>query len=188
MQWRNTASRYGFMAMSLHWIVVAAIVAQYFLAEAAEEPDGGPARLLSPANVHDSLGIAILALASLRVLWRLIELPPAPPVAMKRYEIVLARSVHVAFYVLLFAIPLSGWVLATADGRSLSFFGLIELPRLQIASTLTEDQMEEVHEILFNVLLGLALLHVAAALKHHFVDHDGVLRSMLPQRERGSTQ
>jgi cytochrome b561 len=152
-----------------------------------------PVGTFTATSIHNSLGIAILVLALLRVLWRVVELPPAAPVAMKSYEIALARSVHVAFYLLLFAIPLSGWALATANEQPLSFFGLFDLPHLRIGAQLpitggivSEDQLEEVHEILFNVLLGLALLHAAAALRHHFFDHDGVLRSMLPWRKRGN--
>lgn len=121
----------------------------------------------------------------------MVELPPAAPVTMKSYEIALARTVHVAFYFLLFAIPLSGWALATVDEQPLSFFGLFDIPQLRIGAqlpitggTLSEEQLEDVHEILFNILLGLTLLHAAAALKHHFFDHDGVLRSMLPWRKR----
>jgi cytochrome b561 len=191
MQWRNSSSRYGFVASSLHWIIVAAIIAQYFLAEAAEEQRDGSASVFSAASIHNSIGIAVLALALLRILWRVVETPPEMPTTMQRYEIVLARTVHIAFYVLLFAIPLSGWALATADEQPLSFFGLFDIPQLRIGAqlpvtggALSEDQLEEIHEILFNVLLGLALLHMAAALKHHFFDHDGVLRSMLPWRKR----
>ncbi len=191
MQWRNSSSRYGSVATSLHWIIVAAIIAQYFLAEAAEEQGDGPPSVFSAAGIHNSLGIAVLALALVRILWRLIELPPSAPATMKSYEIALARTVHIAFYFLLFAIPLSGWALATADEQPLSFFGLFDIPQLRIGAqlplvggTLGEEQLEEVHEVLFNVLLGLALLHVAAALKHHFLDRDGVLRSMLPWRRQ----
>jgi cytochrome b561 len=191
MQWLNTRSRYGFVGVSLHWMTVAAIIAQYVLAEAAKERESEPAGILSAANLHTSLGIAVLALAVLRLLWRLVELPPTPPVGMKPYEIAMARVVHIVFYFLLFAIPLSGWALATTDHQPLSFFGLFELPQLRFEAqlpigdgTLDKEQLETVHEVLFNVLLGLALLHVAAALKHHFFDHDGVLRSMLPGRKR----
>lgn len=184
MQWRNSSSRYGFIATSLHWIIVAAIIAQYFLADAAEERGNGLPSAFSAAGVHTSLGIAVLVLALLRVLWRVVELPPATPTTMRRYEIALSRAVHIAFYVLLFAIPLSGWALATADEQPLSFFGLFDMPQLLTGGSLGEERLEEVHEIIFNFLLGLALLHVAAALKHHFFDHDGVLRSMLPWRKR----
>jgi len=109
--------------------------------------------------------------------------PPLLLFVVAVMQIALARTVHIAFYFLLFAIPISGWVLATVDAQPLSFFGLFDLPRLSIG-TFSEEQLEDVHEILFNILLGLALLHAAAALKHHFFDHDGVLRSMLPWRKR----
>lgn len=187
MQWRNTATRYGFVAMVLHWVIVAGVIAQYFLAEAAEETEDTAAGTIDAASVHMSVGITILALALVRVFWRMAELPPARPPAMKSYATTVARVAHVAFYVLLFAIPLTGWALATVDGQPLSYFGLFELPQLRMGAqlpvpggALSEDQLEEVHELLFNVLLGLALLHVVAALKHHFIDHDNVLRSMLP--------
>jgi cytochrome b561 len=167
MELRNTASRYGSIATALHWVIVAGIVAQYFLAEAAEA-------------LHASIGITILALAVLRVLWRLVELPPELPQTMKNYERVLARATHITLYALLFAVPLTGWALATVDHQYITIFGLFELPRLRAAAALTEDQLEEVHEALFNLLLGLAALHIAAALKHHFFDRNNVLRSMLP--------
>jgi cytochrome b561 len=187
MQWRNTASRYGYIATTLHWVIVGGIVAQYFLAEAAEEREHAPAGSFDAAAMHTSIGLTILALAALRVLWRLVELPPSHPQTMRRYERILARSAHIAFYVLLFALPLSGWALATADQQAISFFGLFDLPQLRIGAqlpiaggTLTEDQLEELHEALFNGLLALAVVHIAAALKHHFIDRDTVLRSMLP--------
>lgn len=190
MQWRNTASRYGYVSVSLHWIIVAGIIAQYFLAEAAEEREEAPAGVMTLTDLHNSLGITILALALLRLVWRFVELPPDRPTTMKRYELELARAAHAAFYVLLFAIPISGWALATVDGHSLSYFGLLDLPQLRIGAqlpieggTLHEDQLEEVHEVLFNILLGLALLHTLAALKHHFFDRDNVLRSILPGRK-----
>jgi cytochrome b561 len=106
---------------------------------------------------------------------------------MKSYEIALAKAVHVAFYVLLFALPITGWALTSAEGESVRYFGLFELPRLRLGAqlpvtggTLSEDQLEEVHELLFNVLLGLAVLHIVGALKHHLFNRDNVLRSMLP--------
>jgi cytochrome b561 len=187
MKWRNTASRYGYVATALHWVIVAGVVAQYFLAEAAEDHEGARASAFSAAGLHNSIGVTILALAVLRVLWRVVELPPALPQTMKRYERMLARLTHFAFYALLFALPLTGWALATADQQGLSFFGLFDLPQLRLGAqlpieggTLTEDQLEEIHEVLFNVLLGLAALHIGAALKHHFFDRDNVLRTMLP--------
>jgi cytochrome b561 len=192
MKWRNTTDRYGFVAQGLHWIIALGIVAQYFLAEAAEDAEGAAVEPFSAGGIHGALGVTILALATLRVAWRLIELPPERPLAMKRYEIILARATHIAFYVLLFAIPLSGWALASAGGQSVTFFGWFDLPQFQPITqaplpgveggSLSKDQLEELHEVLFNALVVLAVLHIVAALKHQLVDHDGVLRSMLPWR------
>jgi cytochrome b561 len=180
MQWRNTADRYGFVAQSLHWVIAAGIIVQYLLAEAAEDNDAvGP---LSATGIHAALGMAILVLACVRLLWRLIELPPEHPPAMRSYQHALARITHAVFYALLFAIPLTGWALATADGQSVSFFGWFDLPDFLPVSSLSKDQLEELHEVLFNSLAGLAVLHIAAALKHRFIDRDNVLRSMLPWR------
>jgi cytochrome b561 len=194
MNIRNTASRYGFVAQSLHWLVAIGIVVQYFLAEAAEESDGSAANPFGPTSVHRALGMTMLALAVLRLAWRLVELPPERPATMKSYEIALARAVHIAFYILLFAVPLTGWALATAEGDGLSFLGWFDLPSFKPVThaplpwieggALSKDQLEDLHEVLFNVLAALAALHVAAALKHHFIDRDGVLRSMLPWPQR----
>lgn len=195
MQWRNTTDQYGSFGKLLHWLIAAGIVVQYLLAEAAEDREGSSVAAFSAAGVHNALGVTILALAAVRVVWRLFEIPPQRPPTMRRWEIALARTAHVAFYVLLFAIPLSGWALATADGQGLSFLGWFDLPQLQPVTqvplpwieggTLSKHQLEELHELLFNVLLGLASLHIAAALKHQFVDRDNVLRTMLPSWRRG---
>ncbi|HEY7640822.1 MAG TPA: cytochrome b [Steroidobacteraceae bacterium] len=194
MQLRNTATRYGAVAQGLHWLIAVGIVTQYFLAEAAEEGQGAVVAPFSAAGIHGALGVTILGLAVLRVAWRLIEIPPERPAGTKSYEIYLARAAHIAFYVLLFAIPLSGWALATASSEGVSLFGWFELPQFQPVTqvplpwieggTLSKDQLEELHEVLFNLLVGLAVLHIAAALKHQFLDRDGVLRSMLPWRQR----
>jgi len=192
MQWRNTSERYGFIAQALHWLVAGGIVAQYVLAEVAEDGSKASTEPFGAAGIHIALGVTILVLAALRLAWRLIELPPERPFEMKSYEVALARAAHIAFYVLLFAIPLSGWALASAGGEGLTFFGWFDLPQFQPVTQmplpwveggrLSKDQLEELHEVLFNLLVGLALLHVVAALKHQFIDRDNVLRSMLPWR------
>jgi cytochrome b561 len=179
MKLRSTAIRYGFAARSLHWIIVLGIVAQYFLAEAEESKRAVVS--MGPMDWHISIGIVLLALAAVRVVWRMIDRTPAWPAHMPRYEQVLASIVHVALYALLFAVPISGWLLASVEGDSLSLFGWVELPALGPAgSEEREHLIEEVHETLFNVMFVLAIVHVLAALKHHFVDRDNVLRRMLP--------
>ncbi len=106
--------------------------------------------------------------------WRLVNPTPAWPADMKRYEIGPARFVHVAFYLLLFAIPISGWALSSAENEPLRFFNGLEIPRLVLGS---EDTLEDLHELLFNILVGLAALHVLGALKHWLARAKGFARS-----------
>lgn len=186
MQWTNTNSRYGLIASALHWMIVAGIIGQYILAEAGEDRQGASASAFTALNAHTSMGVLILALALIRLVWRWIDPPPAWPVTMRRYEIGLARTVHWTFYALLFAIPITGWALATVDAQPATFFGLFQLPQLRIGAqwpiaggTLNEAQLEEAHEILFNLLMVLAILHIIAALLHQFVKRDNILRRML---------
>jgi cytochrome b561 len=177
MQWRNTAHRYGLTASLLHWIIVAGVVAEYFLAEAGDESESASA--FGAMGLHMSLGLTIFGLAAIRLVWRFVDARPPLPTTTKGYEVIAARVVHAAFYVLLFAMPLSGWILASLEGESVTFFGLFSAPTFNISAN--ADLAEEVHEVLFNVMLVLALVHAAAALKHKFIDRDGVLGSMTPR-------
>lgn len=183
MQWRDSTSRYGLVSVVLHWSIVVGIIAQYFLAEAGEDEGEAARSGFDAMQWHSSLGMTLLALALVRLIWRLPQPAPAPPTTMRGYEIVAARAVHVALYVLLFAIPLSGWALATLEDELLPYFGLFNLPALRVPGPWwSEDRLEELHETLFNILVVLAALHLLAALKHHFFDRDNVLRRMLPGR------
>lgn len=162
----NTRSEYGFISRSLHWIIALAIVAQWLLAEADE--DSSPVYGLSfdALTLHQSIGLTVLLLAILRLVWRLLNPKPAWPADMKTYEVALARIVHVAFYVLLFAIPLSGWALSSVEDEPVRFFNWFDVPRIVLAG---EKTLEEVHEVLFNVLVALAALHILGASKHWLV-------------------
>src|SRR6185436_547260 len=143
MKLLNTPSSYGLVSRALHWLIVLGIIGQWALAESED------------LMLHQSIGLTLLALAVVRLAWRAVNPKPAWPADVKPYEINLARAVHVAFYVLLFAIPLSGWALASVEDEPLRFFGWFDLPRMLVGS---EDTLEEVHEMLFNVLVALAAL------------------------------
>jgi cytochrome b561 len=152
----NTRTQYGVISRALHWIIVLAIVVQWLLAEAGE--DSGNALAL-----HYSIGFTVLILAVIRLAWVFLNPAPAWPADTKPYEKAIARVVHVCFYALLFAIPLSGWALASVEDEPLKFFGAFDLPRLSLGG---QETLEELHEVLFNVLVALAVLHVAGAAKH----------------------
>ncbi len=129
---------------------------------------------------HKSFGMTVLLLMIVRLFWRRRSPPPALPATMKPLQRHLARISHVAFYVILFAMPLSGWLMIQAKGSSASWFGLWTWPNLIAKSDAAFGVFSLTHVVLGRLLFFLALLHIAAALKHHFWDRDGVLVRMLP--------
>ena len=180
MQWRNSIGRYGVFAKSLHWLIVFGIVAQDLLAEAQEDKTASSGAMTA-MDWHVSIGITLLALATLRVIWRAVDVTPRWPASMRGFERLLAKAGHLGLYGLLFALPLSGWLLTSVEGEALRYFGWFELPALAPAGAESREHLiEEVHEVLFNALFALAVLHVIAALKHHFIDRDNILKRMLP--------
>jgi cytochrome b561 len=187
MQLRNTLARYGAVTQALHWLIVLLIIAQYVLADLAE--DAGHDKAAHPAAAmqqlallarHKSIGLTIFALAVVRLIWRWISPPPPLPPAMPRWQIVAAKLIHFGFYALLLLLPISGLVMSAAENYPVSYFGWFTIPNLVAPDEALGDVMEERHELLFNVLVVFAVVHVVAALKHQFVDRDGVLRRMLP--------
>ncbi len=163
----------------MHWVIVALIVLQVSLALIADELPLGMKKLAMLAR-HKSVGITILGLATLRLLWRWSNPTPALPGDLKPYERALAHFSHAALYLLLFAMPVSGWMMSSARGFPVSWFGLIQLPDLVPKSRPLYEALLETHDMLALALGAVVLLHVAAALKHHYVLKDEVLRRMLP--------
>jgi cytochrome b561 len=180
MQLRNSLARYGVVAQMFHWIIVGLIVTQYVLAEIAEDARL-PAKIGVLAN-HKSVGMTILMLAVLRLAWRWSNPQPPMPEHMPPWQRLLAHLSHVALYGLLFAIPLSGWLMSSAKNYAVSWFKLFTFPDLIGPSESAFRFLNTTHEVLTNVLFAVAVLHILAALKHHFIDRDDVLRRMLPLR------
>jgi cytochrome b561 len=130
---------------------------------------------------HKSFGMTVLMLAILRLLWRLKNPPPELPGHMTSLERKLARATHIAFYVLLFAMPLTGWMMSSAKKYSVSWFGLFTWPNLIGKNEAAFDFLRATHDTMSVILLSIAVLHILAALKHHFWNKDNVLLRMLPQ-------
>lgn len=179
MALRNTTRAWGALSKSLHWIVVLMILAQWALMQRAESLPLGAAKLQA-INWHKSLGMTILALAVVRLVWRLANPVPSLAGVTRHWERVLATASHVLLYGLLFALPLSGWLMSSARNYPVSWFGQFQWPDLVAPSQELYRQMNELHHVLFTVLASVALLHVAGALKHHFIDRNEVLKRMLP--------
>jgi cytochrome b561 len=175
---RNSPVRYGYVAQALHWIIVGLLIVQVTLGRIADELPLGLEKLITLAR-HKSFGITILGLAVIRLAWRSFN-PPPPEPPMPGWQLAAARLNHWALYVILFAMPLSGWLMSSASNIPVSWFGLVQLPDFVEPDRGLKETFEAVHESLSYVLYALAGLHVAAALKHQFVDKDGLIFRMLP--------
>jgi len=184
---QNSPPRYSALAKLFHWVIAGLIVIQFVLARMAEDLPLGAHKLALLAR-HKSFGMTVLMLAILRLLWRLKNPPPELPAGMTPLERTLARGTHIVFYVLLFTMPLTGWTMSSAKNYSVSWFGLFTWPNLIAKNESAFNFLKATHDTLSNVLFAVAVLHILAALKHHFWNRDNVLLRMLPftKSERGS--
>jgi cytochrome b561 len=185
------ATRYTAVAMVLHWTIAILIGINLVLVWFA---DKWPDAWVRPAiDTHKSIGITVLGLAIMRLLWRAIHPPPPLPADYPRWERYAAHAAHIALYVLIFAIPLSGWLHDSAwkDGPThpMKLFWLVPWPRIPQIAHLPAVAKEHFHDALFAVhtwlayvLYGLFALHVGAALKHQWIDKEPELQRMLPAR------
>lgn len=179
MPTRTEPTRYSAPAQLFHWVIAALIVTQFVLARMQEHLPLG-ARKLGILARHKSVGMTILMLAILRLAWRLRHPAPPLPPRMRPFERRAARATHGAFYVLLFAMPLTGWMMSSAKNYSVSWFHQFTWPNLIGPNEQAFDLLRTTHDTLSWLLFALALLHILAALKHHFWNKDDVLKRMLP--------
>ena len=172
-------NRYSTVSLVLHWLIAALVVTQIVLVMAHEATEGPASREL--LSLHKSVGLSILVLTLVRLGWRIAN-PAIPlPMAMPRWQKLLARTNHVLFYVLLIAMPLVGWAASSAAGRDIVWFGLFNWPLLPIGGGREmAGNLMDVHETAAKLLIFLVVLHVIGALKHQFIDRDNVLHRMIP--------
>jgi len=178
MTFRNTNRSWGSLTKALHWIIVLLIINQWVIAEQAEELKG--LAKLQALSWHKSFGMTILMLAIIRLVWRWMNPVPDLTAETKPWERVLAKISHVLLYALIFAMPLTGWMMSSARNFPVSWFKLFQFPDLVAPAEQTFHRMQDLHHLLFSVLVVVALLHAAGALKHHFIDRNDVLKRMLP--------
>jgi cytochrome b561 len=179
----NTETRYGSVAKTLHWLIALAIIGLLVVGKYMTDLTDQDPNKFALYQLHKSFGISVLALSVVRVVWRLMNKVPALPVGMPRWQRLAAHASHGLLYFLMLAIPLSGWAMVSAStlGIPTLLFGAVELPNLPITPDRDTHRLARfVHEQLGNVMIGLAVVHVLAALKHHFFDRDTVLTRMLP--------
>ena len=181
------ASRYSTVAIVLHWLLGLSIFAMFAIGIYMSDLPFSPLRL-KLYNYHKWAGITFLILSVLRLLWRLLNRPPALPKAvedaMPTWQTKIYHATHYALYALFFAVPLIGWAYSSAAGFPIVLFGVLPLPDFMAVDKEFSKQIKELHELSAFALVGLALLHIGAALKHHFIDKDGLVSRMLPSASK----
>jgi cytochrome b561 len=181
---RNTLDAWGSPAKLFHWVMAALILAQIALGIAAVNWRISPTKL-ELFVWHKSVGVLILALVALRLAWRLANPTPGLP-AMPAWESIAARASHALLYALMIALPITGWIVNSAANIPFRIFWMVPLPAIVAPDKALADQVAAVHGWLAGVLAVVLVVHVAAALRHHFVKHNSVLVRMLPGAGRAS--
>lgn len=183
-------SRYNNIAISLHWLMAFFIVGMLAVGKYMTHLDETDPLRFTLTQWHKTFGILILLLAVVRLCWRLTHRSPAHPANAPKWEHVAAKLSHIGMYALLFIAPITGWMLVSVSPLNIDtlLFNTIPWPHLPWLHNLADKasavhQYEEFHEWATGAMIALLLLHIAAALKHHFIDKDNVLTGMLPSRD-----
>lgn len=178
----NTEDRYGAIAILLHWsmailVIGLAVLGLYMVTL----PDVGfNTRKIELILYHKEIGVAVLVLLAVRLAWRLTQTLPQLVAHLPEWQKVAARFVHLTFYALMFALPVTGCLMSSAAGIPVSFFGLFVLPDFIARDDYLFQRFIVVHKWLGYVLIFFIFIHVGAALRHHFIFKDDTLRKMLP--------
>jgi cytochrome b561 len=173
-------SKYSKVAIALHWIIAALIISNFVLASMAEDV---ARELRGPyMNAHKAIGISILLFSAFRLYWRMGHKPPTLPDAISGWQAKAGQFVHAVFYFLIIAVPLSGWILASAHPQAppVSFFGLFDFSLPIGKNEGLAGFAYTTHEILTKPLAILIILHILAALKHQFADRLPFIQRMFP--------
>lgn len=186
---RNTRERWGSLSIALHWtiaVLVLLVQVPVGITMLAMDPGGDQDVAF---NIHKTTGIVIFVLAAIRLTWRWANPVPALPADLPSWQRRAARASHTALYLLLFAMPISGFLYTAMGGFPVPFFMLVDLGPLVPLNETAADAFRTMHLTLQWLLYATVLLHVAAALKHHFVHRDAILLRMLsPTAGAGRTQ
>ncbi len=181
MMWKNSSERYGSISIGLHWLMLLLMVAVYATIELRELYPKGSEPREALKTWHFMLGLSIFGLVWLRLLMRVIAPSPRIVPQQKPMEALVAQLMHVVLYLLMIGLPLAGWLVLSAAGKPIPFFGL-QLPPLLGESKELAGQLKELHETVGEAGYYLIALHAAAALFHHYVRGDNTLMMMLPER------
>jgi cytochrome b561 len=175
-------AHYTATAKWLHWLVALLILANLALGLVMVDLPGITPTKLRAFNWHKWIGVTAFALVALRLAWRAFHRAPALPDTLPAWQRRAARASHVVLYLLMFALPLSGYLYSLAAGYPVVWFGVLPLPVVIGPNPTLKPWLVGLHHVLGWAMMGALALHIAAALKHHLVDRDDVLARMLPGR------
>ena len=176
---QGSDTRYGGVAIALHWLVAIAIIGSFSVGLYMADLPLSPQKL-KLYSWHKWAGVTIFLFVVVRLGWRLLHRPPELPAGMPGWQRAVAAATHVLLYLLMFAVPITGWLMSSAKGFQTVYFGVLPLPDLLVKNEELGDLLKEVHTLLNFSMAALVLAHLGAALKHHFIDRDDVLARMLP--------
>lgn len=176
---RGSGTRYGGVAIGLHWLIALAIFGSFSVGLYMADLPLSPQKL-KLYSWHKWAGVTIFLFVLVRLGWRLLHRPPELPAAMPDWQRKVAEATHVLLYLLMFAVPITGWLMSSAKGFQTVYFGVLPLPDLLVKNEELGDLLKEVHTLLNFSMAALVVAHLGAALKHHFLDRDEVLARMLP--------
>ena len=175
----NTNITYGIVTILLHWIMAILIIGLFALGKYMVDLDYYDKWYYSAPWWHRSIGACVFALLFVRLVWKFCNVTPATLLTYKSWEVKVAKAVHVLFYILLLTLCISGYFISTAKGVGIEVFGWFDIPYAIKLSETQADIAGKIHEITTHVLAVLFILHVIAALKHHFINRDITLVRML---------
>ena len=185
-------TRYSPIQMALHWLMALLIISAFGLIwyfHSIEITSAALFKLKAAVGAwHKWVGISVLVLVAIRLLWRALRGAPQPLPNQPRWQLVVAAATHLLLYLMMFSLPLIGWMMSSAKGYPVVLFNWVQLPDLVSRDLALGHQLALLHKVVAYSLLALVGLHAAAALKHHFLDRDDTLRRMLPIRHTGAPQ
>ncbi|WP_417319387.1 cytochrome b [Emcibacter sp.] len=188
MSARNTETTYGGVARGLHWIMALLIIGlwimgQYMHGLPRVTPEQAQFKF-GLYDIHKAFGMLALMFILFRMYWRMTNPIPLFPESMQKWEKTLAHAVHGLMYLLMLAFPISGYLSSVTGGHEVPFFGLFEFPMLLAENDDLSEVFEEIHEICAKIMLAAFILHVVAALYHHFIRKDDIMIRMSPRGSR----
>ena len=176
---RNTTERFGSVSKVLHWLVCILLTAQFILIWCRNSLAHGSPERTHYMQLHRAVGVTIFLVGLVFIFWRMLNQQPLPPASQPRWQRLVAKIVHRSLLILLVLMPMVGYVLSCAEGKAVNFFGVFTLPCLIPEHKNLFTLFAGIHEELGILILILVGIHVLAALTHHFILKDDVLKRML---------